>query len=158
MQNKKILWIVGIIIVVAIIVFGVNYWQSKSEQAQANQHPCAINFLSTLVYNLSASTTPSAVGKILLTQLLEQFKGMTACDTLGIKDYKIDSVGKEKFVQKDFTIPAVFDVLPNSKDKTLWATSSANWQGDWVRGYAMTLGIQNLSTTTTSESYRLVLQ
>jgi len=156
-QTKKIMWVGGIIVVIALVIFGINYWQSKSEQAQVNAHPCVANILATYVFNVPTSTSPTEIGHTLLSQLLDQYKGMTNCDTIGIKDYKIDSVGTATFVEKDFTIPSVFDVEPISKSQTEWATSSASWQGDWVRGYAFRLGIQNTSTTT-SQSFRLVLQ
>ena len=97
------------------------------------------------------------VARTLLTQLLEQYKSMSNCYTLGVKDYTIQSVGGAKFVGKDFTVPATFDVIPLSKDKTLWNIASTTQDGDWIRGEHPNLGIQNVSTTTL-QSYRLVLQ
>ena len=157
MEKKKIFWALGIIIVIVIIVFGINEWQLKTKQSVDASHACAINFMQTFVFNVATSTSPSMVARTLLTQLLEQYKSMSNCYTLGVKDYTIQSVGKAKFVGKDFTVPATFDVIPLSKDKTLWNIASTTEDGDWIRGEHPTLGIQNISTTTL-ESYRLVLQ
>jgi hypothetical protein len=154
-QAKKILWILFFAVLIVFFILGTNEWQSRSKTADA--HACAINFLNTFVFNASTSTTPTAIAHTLLEQLLDAYKNVPDCPTLGITNYSITSVGKATFTSKDFSVPATFDVVPLSKDKTLWAMASTTWDGAWIRGEKVTLGIQNVSTTTL-QSYRLVLK
>ena len=155
-ETKKIIWAIGTIIVVLLIVFGINEWKSKFGQV-ASTHPCAINFLNTFVFNVATGTPETTIAKSLVTQFLDEYKNTPDCETLGIKDYSITSFGKATQVKKDFTVPVVFDVIPVSKEQTLWAMASTTWDGDWIRGEHVTLGIQNVSTTS-AQAYRLVLQ
>ena len=152
-QTKKIIWTTSVIVVVVIAAFGLNYWKSKLVDA----HPCAVNFLATFAFNATTTTPEATIAKTLLTQLLDQYKNMQGCPTMGITDYSIDSVGKAAQVKTDFTIPVTFDILPQSETATLWGTSETKKDGNWIRGKVMTLGIQNVSTTTASQSWRLVL-
>jgi hypothetical protein len=154
MQVKKKTYIMIAVLVVIIFVFIGGYLLEK----KADEHACAINFVATFDFNVVIGTPESQVARTLLTQLLDQYKSMPRCYTLGITDYSITSVGTPTAVQKDFTVPATFDVIPLSKSQTLWGVASTTWDGDWIRGESVTLGIQDVSTTTATKSYRLVLQ
>ena len=154
-EAKKIVWSLVFILVVVLVFLGISDWQKKSQEAL---HPCVIDFAKTFVYGASTSTPERVIAQTLLSQLLEQYKATPDCPTLGINDYQITAIGKPVQVKTDFTVSAVFDVVPQSKDKTLWAMASTTWDGDWIRGEHVNLGITNSSTTTKSESYRLVVQ
>ncbi len=154
-QTKKIIWAVGVIVVLVLIAFGVNYWESQANP-QADAHPCAINFVQTFVFNVATSTPQSTIARELLTQLLNEYKRVTGCPTLGMTDYSITSIGKPTQVKNDFTIPVSFDIVPLSKSQTVWAIASTTWDGIWIRGERANLGIQKVSTTTLP-AYRLVL-
>ena len=159
-EAKKILWVLIIIVIIVFVFLSLSGGQqSKPNQStQIDPRACAINFVSTFIFNVPSKTSQTTVARALLTQFLDQYKNLTNCMTLGITDYSITSIGKVTDTGKDFTVPATFDVLPRFKDQTQWGLSSGTtWDGDWVRGESVTLGIMD-SSTTTSKSYRLVLQ
>ena len=154
-EAKKIIWIVVFVLVAIFVFFGINDWQKKNVP---NAHPCVIDFAKTFMYGASTSTSQRVIATTLLSQLLEQYKVTPDCPTLGITDYQITAIGKPVQVKTDFTVSTTFDVVPQSKDKTLWAMASTTWDGNWIRGEHVNLGITNVSTTTKSQSYRLVVQ
>lgn len=155
---KKKIWILAAIVVVIFILIGVYDVEHPKSQAVDLSHACAINFLQTFIFDVPIGTAQTTVASELLTQLLNQYESMPQCYTLGITDYSITSIGKPSQVQKDFTIPVTFDVVPLSPSQTVWAMASTTWDGAWVRGERVTLGITDTSTTTATKSYRLVLQ
>ncbi len=153
-MKQKIL-ILAAVVVLIFIGLGIYDWQSNKGTV-ADAHPCVVDFTKTFVYE-NATATQATTAKDLLTQLLNQYKVTPDCPTMGISDYSITSIGKPTQVKKDFTIPVTFDILPQSETATLWNTSETHKDGTWIRGKQMTLGITNLSTTTTLQLYRLVL-
>lgn len=161
-ENKKWIWAAGILVVIVLLVIGANEWKSHAQaNAEALAHPCAINFLVTFLYNVSASTTKESVAKTLLTQYLDAYEHVPLCPTEGIKDYTITSVAPAVNVNSDFTDKVTFDISPASTTATVWTTgTSTRWDGDWIRGHDATLGIQHIITSTSTNAtstYRLVI-
>ncbi|MFA6095353.1 MAG: hypothetical protein WC767_00710 [Candidatus Paceibacterota bacterium] len=147
MKNMKIIYIVGIIIVVAAAAYGAEKLKLFSKE-----DPCVLPFQAVVFEDTSKLLSKEAAAEKLLAQFLTAYTATPRCYTYGVKDWKIAKVGKATDVGPDFTIPVSFDLIPLSAEKTLWKTPETEADGEWIRGKEATLGIRAASST-----YMLVL-
>ncbi len=150
-----------LVLAVLVVIVFVGFWIYDSQgpkpaQSQTDsEHACAVNFLSTFLNN-ATTTNKQVIAKTLLSQLLSAYEQIPNCPALDLSDYAITSVSNIKNVQGDFTADAVFNVLPISKSQTAWTTASTTWNGNWIDGRYMHLGI-HATVGATSTSYWLVV-
>lgn len=145
MKNRKIIYTVGIIVVIAIIVVGVDKIKQKYWPIPEG---CTTDISALLYDNPSGEyLQPSFVARKIFTQYLNSQKALLKCKDSGLKDFTITSIGDPYFKQDGFMIKVKIDFEPIFPNENLWATKETTRDGSWVRGKEFNLGIRQASTT-----------
>jgi len=145
MKHKKTLYIVGIVLVILALIYGMSELRQK---LWPKNDPCNLD-IKTLIYENKTSKEPKAteVAEILLNQYLSAQKEIKNCKDSGLKDYKITSIGETTYYTDGFMVKVAFDFEPIFPEETIWATKETKRDGSWVRGKTINLGIRQASTT-----------